>query len=46
MKDHPMAQKILQRFPNARVIEIDQYQEVFHRPKQNFFVQKIHKSLF
>ncbi|MFX0558830.1 radical SAM protein [Tepidibacillus infernus] len=40
MKDHPMAQKILQHFPNARVIEIDHYQEVFHRPKQNFFVQK------
>ncbi|MFV9510062.1 SPL family radical SAM protein [Tepidibacillus sp. LV47] len=40
VKDHPITKKILSRFPHAKFIEIDQYQEVFHRPKQNFFLQK------
>jgi spore photoproduct lyase len=37
---YPLTLTILQRFPHANRIEIDRYQDVFNRSKQNFFLQK------
>lgn len=40
VRDEPMTQKILARFPKATTIEIDHYKDVFARTKQDFPLQK------
>lgn len=37
---YPESKRILERFPNSQVIEIDSYKEVFSRNNQNFSLQK------
>lgn len=39
-KQYPESKRILERFPNSQVIEIDSYKEVFSRNNQNFSLQK------
>ncbi len=39
-RDHPRAQRILERFSKATVIECERYGEVFNRASQNFRLQK------
>ena len=39
-REHPRAQKILERFSKATVIECERYGEVFNRASQNFRLQK------
>ncbi len=34
------SQKILKRFPNSKIIEIDSYKEIFSKNNQNFTLQK------
>jgi len=43
--DHPEALMIMSRFPNASIIEIDHYKDVFSRSGQNFVMQKKSPSL-
>lgn len=38
--DHPRTQQILSRFADARLVEVQQYQEVFNAAAQNFRHQK------
>ena len=38
--DYPFTQRVRDRFPNAQVIEIEDYKTVFSRPKQHFQAQK------
>ena len=40
VKDHPNTKNILKRFRKARIFEIDRYQEIFNKRKQNFRIQK------
>jgi spore photoproduct lyase len=42
---HPRTLEILQRYPRARVIEIDNYRSIFNRRRQNFRVQKARPAL-
>lgn len=37
---YPIARETLARFPNAKVIEIDNYKEIFNRKKQDWRLQK------
>lgn len=39
-EDSQIAKKIFARLPNSEKIYIDDYKEVFNRPKQNFQIQK------
>ncbi len=39
-QNYPLAQQVLQRFPKAEVIEIEDYASVFNRPRQNYELQK------
>lgn len=39
-KQYIESQKILKRFPNSKVIEIDSYKEIFSKNNQNFTLQK------
>lgn len=39
-EQYPESKRILERFPNSQVIEIDSYKEVFSRNNQNFSLQK------
>ncbi|MFO7263820.1 MAG: hypothetical protein A6D91_08030 [Bacillaceae bacterium G1] len=39
-RDYPLAQRVLKRFPQAAVIPIRRYMDVFGRPRQQFAVQK------
>ncbi|WP_218064915.1 SPL family radical SAM protein [Vulcanibacillus modesticaldus] len=43
--DHHLTKRILNRFPKAKVIEIEHYKDVFNRSKQNFFLQKNSQKL-
>ncbi len=43
--DHPRTQKVLRRFPAARVIECVSYGEIFNRRQQDFRVQKSRPAL-
>jgi len=45
IRDHPRSQRILQRFPNATVIECHHFGEVFNVKSQNFRQQKQSPSL-
>lgn len=38
--DHPNSVALRERFPKATVVTIESYQEIFHRPRQNFQAQK------
>lgn len=39
-RSYSKSQEILKRFPNAQVVEIDDYKEVFSKGNQNFYLQK------
>ena len=43
--DHPVAQKIFKRLKHADIFEIERYQEMFNRRKQNFRIQKQNPAL-
>ncbi len=43
--DHPVTQKIVHKFPDARTVVIDHYADVFNRPRQNGIVQKRSRKL-
>ena len=43
--DHPVAQKIFKRLKYADIFEIERYQEMFNRRKQNFRIQKQNPAL-
>lgn len=40
VQNHPRTMRILQRFPNAAIISIDHYKDVFCRKGQNFILQQ------
>jgi len=42
---HPITKIILDKFPNSVLVEIDNYKEVFSRPRQNYKFQEISKKL-
>lgn len=42
---HPRTVGILQRFPQARIVKIDRYGDVFNAPHQNFRAQKNNPAL-
>lgn len=44
-KDHPRTKRILQRFPEAQIILIDHYKDVFCRKGQNFLLQQCSLNL-
>ena len=43
--DHPVAEKIFKRLKYADIFEIERYQEMFNRRKQNFRIQKQNPAL-
>ena len=43
--DHPRTKQILERFPNARIIFIDHYKDVFCRKGQDFILQQRAQNL-
>ncbi len=45
MKDHPVARRILGCFPNAILVEIDHYKDVFCRTRQDYRLQKRSQGL-
>lgn len=45
IKDHQRTKEILKKLPNARVIEIDHYKDVFCRRKQSIVAQNKAKAL-
>ncbi len=45
VQQHPRSLNILQRFPNARIIHCQRYQEVFNPKSQNFRLQKLKPAL-
>ncbi len=45
VRDHPVAQRIMQRFPGAVPVEIDHYKDVFNRSRQEFSLQKQSQKL-
>lgn len=45
VKQHPQTKKILARFPQATLIPIERYGEVFNPKSQNFRLQKIKPAL-
>ena len=44
-KQYIESQKILKRFPNSKLIEIDSYKEIFSKNNQNFALQKTSPKL-
>lgn len=38
--DYPLAQSIINRFPRAQIVPIDDYKAIFARPRQHFQTQK------
>ncbi|WP_207644681.1 SPL family radical SAM protein [Caloranaerobacter ferrireducens] len=38
--NHHITLEILSKFPNSKVVEIENYKDVFNRPRQNFIIQK------
>lgn len=45
IKDHPRTRKIVSKFPNAQIITIDHYKDVFNRHGQNSVIQHNAQSL-
>lgn len=45
VKDHPRTKRILQKFPQANIISIDHYKDVFCRKRQNFILQQKTQNL-
>lgn len=45
IKDHPRTRQILAKFPNAQIITIDHYKDVFNRHGQNSVIQHRAQSL-
>ena len=45
IRAHPRTQRVLARYPDAVLIEIDRYGEVFNRRDQNFRLQKKNPAL-
>lgn len=45
VKDHPRTKRILQKFPQANIIFIDHYKDVFCRKRQNFILQQKTQNL-
>jgi spore photoproduct lyase len=45
VQDHPLTGKILQKFPEAHVILIDRYEQLFNRPRQSYPLQQKVRSL-
>ena len=45
IRNHPRAQKLLERLPNLPVVEIEHYGEVFNPRAQNFRLQKKNPAL-
>lgn len=45
IKDHQRTKEILKKLPDARVIEIDHYKDVFCRRKQSIVAQNKAKAL-
>ena len=43
--DHARTQAIIARFPRTQVVEIDDYQNVFGRGRQDFWTQKASPKL-
>ena len=43
--DHPVAQEIFKRLKHVDIFEIERYQEMFNRRKQNFRIQKQNPAL-
>lgn len=44
-KQHPLSLEILEKFPQATLIEIDNYKQFFNRPNQNFMAQRKNMKL-
>lgn len=40
IRTHPFTQQILTNFPDASLVEIDNYKQFFNRPNQNFLAQR------
>lgn len=38
--DYPLAKKILKKFPNSNIVELETYKEIFSKGNQNFIMQK------
>lgn len=45
VSDHPRTKRILDRFPQANIIEIDHYKDVFCRRGQNYILQQRAQNL-
>lgn len=45
VRDHPVANRIMAKFPRAVVVEIDHYKDVFNRSRQQFSLQKQSQKL-
>lgn len=43
--NNPAAVKIMNRFPKSKIIEIENYKDVFNRPRQSFLLQKKSQSI-
>lgn len=43
--EHPVSRRILEKFPDSRVVNINHYKDVFCRPKQNNVLQKMSPNL-
>ena len=39
-RDYPQTRALLDRFPHAQVVPVDDYKDVFARPRQHFQTQK------
>ena len=37
---YSLTKKILEKFPNSKIIELDIYKEIFSKGNQNFIMQK------
>ncbi|WP_462427633.1 spore photoproduct lyase family protein [Fusobacterium varium] len=38
--DYPLTKKILEKFPNSNIVELEIYKEIFSKGNQNFIIQK------
>ena len=45
VRDHPRTQRLLARFPKSRIVEVEDYQNVFGRGGQDFWRQKASTQL-
>lgn len=42
---HPLTKSILDKFPHSILVEINNYKEIFSRPRQNYKLQEMSKKL-